>query len=145
MRTHAESDKTMTSSDLPGVLIVDDDVTIREALHDLLEDAGHTVVGDAPDGRKALQRLRAAPQRLIVLLDLLMPELDGQQVLETVAADAKLARHHAFVLMTAHTRTLPLPLIAMLKQLDVSVLYKPFDIDALLDAVDRAGKRIGAP
>jgi CheY-like chemotaxis protein len=124
-------------------LIVDDDAMIRETLRLLLEDAGYAIVSEAPNGREALRLLRAAPHSLVVLLDLFMPEFDGQQVLETVDADARLARRHAFVLMTAHMRTLPLPLVAVLKRLDAPVLYKPFgDIDAILAALAKAGKRI---
>jgi hypothetical protein len=74
-----------------------------------------------------------------------MPELDGQQVLEMVAADARLARRHAIVLMTAHRNVLPLPLVAALARLDALVLYKPFDLDALFGAMAQAGKRISEP
>jgi GAF domain-containing protein/CheY-like chemotaxis protein/anti-sigma regulatory factor (Ser/Thr protein kinase) len=60
--------------DLP-VLVVDDDEGVRQLLRRMLEPAGYTVA-EAENGRVALERLReAAPG--VVLLDLMMPEMDG--------------------------------------------------------------------
>jgi GAF domain-containing protein/CheY-like chemotaxis protein len=60
--------------DLP-VLVVDDDVEVRQLLRRMLEPDGYTVV-EAENGRVALERLRdGAPA--VVLLDLMMPEMDG--------------------------------------------------------------------
>ena len=60
--------------DLP-VLVVDDDVTVRQLLRRMLEPAGYTVV-EAENGRAALERLRETSPG-VVLLDLMMPEMDG--------------------------------------------------------------------
>jgi CheY-like chemotaxis protein len=60
--------------DLP-VLVVDDDAEVRRLLRRMLEPEGYTVL-EAENGRVALERLRdAAPS--VVLLDLMMPEMDG--------------------------------------------------------------------
>ena len=60
--------------DLP-VLVVDDDVEVRQLLRRMLEPEGYAVV-EAENGRVALERLRdGAPA--VVLLDLMMPEMDG--------------------------------------------------------------------
>jgi CheY-like chemotaxis protein len=60
--------------DLP-VLVVDDDAGVRQLLRRMLEPAGYTVV-EAENGRAALERLHdVAPS--VVLLDLMMPEMDG--------------------------------------------------------------------
>jgi signal transduction histidine kinase/DNA-binding response OmpR family regulator len=57
------------------VLVVDDDVTLRQLLRRMLEPEGYTVV-EAENGRVALDRLSSvAPS--VVLLDLMMPEMDG--------------------------------------------------------------------
>src|SRR6516165_4584281 len=58
------------------VLVVDDDDAIRETLRSVLEDAGYTVVEDH-DGLAAVQRLRRSRTPMVVLLDLMMPGLDG--------------------------------------------------------------------
>jgi CheY-like chemotaxis protein len=62
------------------VLVVDDDVAIRHALRLLLEDEG-LAVAEAADGRAALAILRAASDHYVVLLDQMMPQLDGFGVL----------------------------------------------------------------
>ncbi len=60
--------------DLP-VLVVDDDIEVRQLLRRILEPEGYTVV-EAENGRAALERLRdVAPS--VILLDLMMPEMDG--------------------------------------------------------------------
>jgi CheY-like chemotaxis protein len=60
------------------VLVVEDDPTSRDLLVRLLRDAGYEVV-EAENGRVALERLAEVTPRM-VLLDLMMPELDGFEV-----------------------------------------------------------------
>jgi len=57
------------------VLVVDDDDNVRQLLRRMLEPEGYTVV-EAENGRAALERLREAIPS-VVLLDLMMPEMDG--------------------------------------------------------------------
>jgi DNA-binding response OmpR family regulator len=64
------------------ILVVDDDDDIRGLIRHLLERAGHQV-REAPDGRKALRELFAAPADLVIL-DVAMPELDGWATLERI-------------------------------------------------------------
>jgi CheY-like chemotaxis protein len=78
----------------------------------------------------------------VVLLDLMMPKLDGAGVLGVVAGDRHLANQHAFVLVTATSQTLTLAFVNLLTNLAVPVLHKPFDIEALLDHVQRAAGRL---
>ena len=71
------------------VLIVDDERMNRLLLRRALEVEGHAVT-EAANGREALERLRAhAPD--VVLLDLVMPELDGYATLREIKADPNLA------------------------------------------------------
>ncbi|WP_309889684.1 response regulator [Archangium sp.] len=59
------------------LLVVDDDTDLREALEEVLRDAGYTVLA-AGNGREALEVLaRARPLPGLVLLDMMMPVLDG--------------------------------------------------------------------
>jgi len=60
------------------VLVVDDDGHIREVVRVALETAGHTVL-EAADGAAALRRFREDPCDVVVL-DILMPEMDGLEV-----------------------------------------------------------------
>ncbi len=123
------------------VLVVDDDESIRETLRFALEDANH-VVHEATDGVAALDMLRRSKQPMVVLLDLMMPGLDGAGVLGAVSGDRHLAMHFAYILVTANSKTLPLAFVNLLTSLEVPVLSKPFDIDRLLSMVDRAAARL---
>jgi CheY-like chemotaxis protein/anti-sigma regulatory factor (Ser/Thr protein kinase) len=78
------------------VLVVDDDAALRELLRRLLEPAGYTVV-EAENGRVALERLRGLSPS-VVLLDLMMPEMDGFEFV------AEFRRHEAW-------RTIPIVVI----------------------------------
>jgi CheY-like chemotaxis protein len=78
----------------------------------------------------------------VVLLDLMMPGMDGYAVLETVAAEAPLARRHVYMLFSASRKTLPLRVAEVLKPLTVTTLFKPFDLDAVLAAVQKAASTL---
>lgn len=125
----------------PRVLIVDDDVAIRETVRFLLEDIGYEV-SEAPDGMAALRRMREGIGTLVVLLDMMMPRMDGASVLRTVADDPRLARRCAFIVTTADMGTVSLPVKRLLDRLDVPVVYKPFDIYDLLVVVEQAMGRL---
>ena len=58
------------------IFIVDDDNDVRNALAELLEAEGFSVDG-APNGREALARLRGGVHPAVILLDLMMPGMDG--------------------------------------------------------------------
>jgi CheY-like chemotaxis protein len=71
----------------PAVLVVDDDRDIREALSELLEDAGYRAAV-AENGAQALDWMRAHPGETgVVLLDLMMPVMDGLTFLDHRALD----------------------------------------------------------
>jgi adenylate cyclase len=73
-----------------SVLVVDDDAMNRMVLQRSLEQEGH-VVSVAPNGRAGLELLGRDPFD-IVLLDVLMPEMDGFELLELLQADEQLRR-----------------------------------------------------
>jgi CheY-like chemotaxis protein len=123
------------------VLIADDEDSLREALVSLLQDEGYAVQ-EAADGGQALDALRTSPDPLVVFLDYMMPRMSGGQVLEAVARDPVLADRHAIIFSTANSRTLPMPVVKLLSDLTASVVPKPFEVDALLDAVADACRRL---
>lgn len=70
------------------ILVVDDEEILRRIYADRLNFEGY-VIDTAADGEEALNKIRATPPNLI-LLDILMPKLNGLQVLEALNADAAL-------------------------------------------------------
>jgi CheY-like chemotaxis protein len=74
-----------------AILIVEDDGDVRAALSELLEAEGFSVEG-APDGREALDRLRSGTiHPAVILLDLMMPGMDGWDFRSEQMRDPKLA------------------------------------------------------
>jgi CheY-like chemotaxis protein len=126
------------------ILIVDDDADIRTTMRMMLEEIGGHTVLEAEDGESGLQALRASEEPLVVLLDLLMPGLDGVDVLRAAAEDENLARRHAFVLVTVSRRARSREFLASLMT-SVLVVPKPFDMTVLLDTVMQAEHRLHAP
>ena len=98
----AKTDKPVPRRDTPpGVghlLVVDDNEMNRDMLSRKLEREGFSV-DVAADGRQALEVIRKTPFDL-VLLDIMMPELDGYEVLERMKADPQL-RHIPVIMISA--------------------------------------------
>jgi len=79
------------------VLVVDDEVINRELLGMILQQKYDVIY--AENGRKAIDIVRKIPGRIsLVLLDLLMPEVNGYEVLKTLQADSKLRKIPIIVL-----------------------------------------------
>ncbi len=86
---------------LPGqsrLLVVDDQPANRDVLSRRLRRQGH-YVNTAQNGREGLEKLRAQPFD-VVLLDVLMPEMDGYQMLQQLKADTAL-RHLPVIMISA--------------------------------------------
>ena len=62
------------------VLLVDDDVDLRDAIREELESEGYAVV-TAGDGHQALEELRVHAKVSLILVDLKMPTMDGRQLI----------------------------------------------------------------
>lgn len=130
----------------PVVLVADDDPDTRAALRLVLEDAGYVVL-EAADGVAALDALLLSSTSLVVLLDLLMPRMSGYEALLQVAADPVLAARHAYIILTASQLSDPRvgPRFAeLVEHIGALVVAKPFDVDQLLDCVERHYRRRSA-
>lgn len=125
------------------ILIVDDDQALRELLRLLLRREGYAVA-EADDGERALEILRGATARMVVLLDLRMPRLGGDAVLETVEAEDHALSEHAYVLVTANSLGITPRFAALLQRLAVPVVAKPFEVKKLLRTVEQAAARLPA-
>ena len=111
---------------MKAVLVVDDEYAIVDALKALLEDEGY-IVATASDGREALARLRETTPD-VVLLDLMMPVMDGRETLRAIRADPVLSQLPV-VLMSAAKRALHQPPA----QEASAILPKPFSVERLLE------------
>ncbi len=121
------------------LLVVDDDLAVAKVLQALLDARGYRVEV-AHDGRQVLDRLARDPLPDLVVLDYAMPELDGQEVLERMRADPRLAALPV-ILATASDITL-----GQVRRVS-GLLRKPYPLEMLLAMVERllASARPGAP
>ena len=68
-----------------------------------------------------------------------MPVMDGcYALLQGAATESSLATRHAYILMPATVKTLPLKVVELLMRLRLSSLSKPFELDEVLAAVEKA-------
>jgi len=125
------------------VLVVDDDKPIRDSLRYLLEDAGHTV-DESEDGVAALAALRATLTPTVALLDLMMPNMNGAEVLQVVAQEPELRTRHAYILLTANIRMMAPTIDGIPEDFanTLTLLHKPFENDLLLFIVEQVGQRL---
>ena len=72
------------------VLIVDDEADTRETLAALLEKDGREIA-TAGDGHEAMERLRDIPDPCLIVLDLMMPRMNGWEFLRRQSADPSIA------------------------------------------------------
>jgi CheY-like chemotaxis protein len=114
------------------ILVVEDDRDIRECLEEVLRDAGYAPVL-ATNGVEALAHLRASVVPGAIILDLMMPVMDGRDFRAIQLSDERL-RTIPTILLTAHAK----PADAMIGMGDVIFLAKPVDLDRLLETVARA-------
>ena len=117
------------------VMVIDDDDDLRDTVCELLVDAGHQPIGMS-GGAAALAYLRGPlPKPEVILLDLMMPQMNGWEFRETVLKDPAL-NGIALVVMSASRDV---------RGISVNeVLYKPVQLDALLTAIEATAEgRLG--
>lgn len=107
------------------VLVVDDDPDIRDSIEELLRSDGLRATG-ASNGAEALRILAERPVG-VVLLDLMMPIMDGRQLVE------EMRRRNIEVPVVLLSAGRELGKIS--KELSLPAVEKPFDLDDLLDTV----------
>jgi two-component system chemotaxis sensor kinase CheA len=123
----------------PRILVVDDQFTVRELQRSILGAAGYTVE-TACDGREALEALASRGAFDLVVTDLLMPEMDGLELLRAIRADADRSELPVIVVTsqgTAEDRARGAQAGA-----DAYIVKDEFDQRALLDTVgELVGRR----
>jgi CheY-like chemotaxis protein len=117
----------MSETPVKTILIVDDEFSIVETLGEIVSLEGYAFAG-AANGREAMAAIRAQRPALVVL-DYMMPLMDGLQVLAAIRADPALATLPVIIMTAA-----PLGIPAAQKRWD-DLLLKPFDTTQLLRAI----------
>jgi CheY-like chemotaxis protein len=107
------------------VIIVEDDADIRASVAEILRDEGY-VVAEYEDGQKALSALETGLRPCLVIIDLLMPRMSGEQFAAAVRGNDRLASIPVVMITGAST-----------PPSGIEVLRKPFELDALLRIVAR--------
>jgi CheY-like chemotaxis protein len=109
------------------LLIVEDDPDALEALGDLLDSHGYAVAS-ASNGAEALELLGRSPLPSLIVLDLLMPTMDGWEFRRRQKNDPRIA-HIPVVVVSASSAAKPIDAD--------SILRKPVDINRLLETIAR--------
>ncbi len=109
----------------PSILVVDDDQDIREAVAEVLAGEGYST-RTAGNGQEALAVLSGLERPCLVLLDLMMPVMDGYEVLARLRENP-VWRGFPVVVCTASRSTAP--------EGASGILRKPFEVDELLSLV----------
>lgn len=109
------------------ILLVEDDLDIRDLLQDFLEERGYDVI-PAETGKQALDFLTLDPESPpdVVILDLMMPIMTGWQVLERIRGEPRL-KDIPVVVLTAVHRDKPTGATALFR--------KPFRVEALFETI----------
>ena len=114
------------------ILIVEDDADVRDTMVQVLESEGFSVCATR-DGREALDVLRAGLRPGLILLDLMMPVMNGWQFRAGTERDPELASIPVVLVSALDPGTERTASIAA-----AGFLHKPFDLDDLLGVVQRA-------
>lgn len=109
------------------VLVVDDEPAVRDSLRDLLEDCGYEVE-TAQDGADALERLESGLRPSLMLLDLMMPRMSGQELIEHLGAHPELESPPVLVVSAS---------VEPVAIRGGAFLSKPFSVEELLGLVAR--------
>ncbi|HUS17820.1 MAG TPA: response regulator [Chloroflexia bacterium] len=129
MRSRAEKNNAPPHRTL-HLVVVDDEPAIRSVCADILSDAGY-MVSTAENGREVLALVAREPVDL-VLMDVMMPVLDGLTTCKLLKQDAR-TRHIPVVIMSAATNIQSR--LCAEHCIASAVVPKPFDFDELLDTV----------
>jgi CheY-like chemotaxis protein len=111
------------------VVVVDDDEDIRDSIQSLLEMRGFTV-DTAADGASALARMRKGAPPALVILDFMMPGMNGEEFRAAQLRDPELSKVPVVLLTGAGDR-------GGAARLDVERIAKPIELQLLFDTVER--------
>lgn len=122
-----------------NVVIVDDNPMILNTLDEVISsEAGLSVIGRADNGKDAIDMIKDT-QPDVVLLDLVMPQMDGITVVENIKKKTSMLKNPAFIILSAVGGE---QMTEEAFQAGANYfLMKPFDMDILVNKIRRIGKR----
>lgn len=122
-----------------NVVIVDDNPIILNTLDEVISsEAGLSVIGRADNGKDAIDMIKDT-QPDVVLLDLVMPQMDGITVVENIKKKTSMLKNPAFIILSAVGGE---QMTEEAFQAGANYfLMKPFDKDILVNKIRRIGKR----
>ena len=113
----------------PAILVVDDEVDVRESLREVLEDEGYDVAV-AADGRLGLEAVRRLHPDAVIL-DIIMPVMSGTEMYAAMQGDPELAQIPVIISTSDPSRA----------PSGVLIMRKPIDVPRLLAAVESVCKK----
>jgi CheY-like chemotaxis protein len=120
------------------VLVIDDSPTIRKVVTAILERSGYGASA-AADGQHGLEALTNGERFDLVLLDFVMPRMNGYQFCRAIRAHERL-RNLPIVLMSAKSDRIREQFVQQTGAVDA--ITKPFDAQALVTVIENAIRRI---
>lgn len=126
--SHASAAETPKPHSTPckGILVVEDDADIRFALEQILELEGYRVFS-AANGHEGMQLLQTSERPCLILLDLMMPLMNGWQFMEVQRIDTRISTIPTIVVSAAGD--------CVQRTTANGYLKKPIDISSLLETV----------
>jgi len=122
----------MPPSVIPKILIVDDNDVMRALLRGILRGETYQIVGEARNGLLALEFIEKTKPD-IVLLDVMMPEMDGLEALQTIKA-----RYPTIVVVMVTGNPSVGNVQESIQKGATGFIVKPFNSAKVLDALERA-------
>jgi len=119
---------TPSNSDAPVILLIDDEESIRQVLSLALEFEGFQVV-TASNGQEGIELLSRIPRPCLILLDLMMPVLDGWGFMEALEKKPEYAGIPVAIITAFSERANGIRSVALLQ--------KPVELDQLFELVRR--------
>ncbi|WP_026506970.1 response regulator [Butyrivibrio sp. MC2013] len=120
---------------MANILIVDDSRTSRRVLRDILERGGHSVVGEAVNGREGADLYNNLKPDLVTM-DITMPEMDGIESLKVIISNDP---HAKVVMVTAANQKQKM--MEALKIGAVEFIAKPLDENAIIKTIDEVSEK----
>lgn len=123
------------------VLVVEDDAALRNTLQAALQGEKYQTLV-ARDGQEALEIIPRLPEPTVILLDYMIPRVNGYRVLRYLADHPEKRDDHPIFLLTANVSQMSPDMVRLLGEQGIPVLLKPFDLETVLREVRSAFARI---